>query len=227
MSDPSQPKTHKKFKVFIVDDHPVMCDGLTRLISSQSDLIVCGDAMSAKEALKLMPAAQPDIATVDISLPDSSGLTLIKDMKLHSISCPVLVLSIHDESVYVERALQAGARGYIMKQDASKEVLQAIRRILEGEIYLSKIMTARIPGQVAENRPILQGQSPRGLSDQELQVYQLIGSGHGTAQMAEDLNISAKRIELYRDHIKVKLNFKTAHELNQHAIHWAGTKRLS
>jgi DNA-binding NarL/FixJ family response regulator len=220
----SKPLRHK---VFIVEDHPLMREGLIRLISLQSDLRICGEAATIHEALKLIPVSKPDIVIVDLTLAGSSGLDLIKDMKLRSLKSFVLVLSMHDESLYAERALRAGAKGYIMKEQAAKEVLKAIHRILAGEIYLSDKMNAKMLHKLVDSRT--DGKTPPegSLSDRELQVFQFIGQGRGTRQIAEDLHISAKTVESYRAHIKVKMNLKDAHELTQHAMHWVQTNRLN
>jgi len=216
-----------KYKIFIVEDHPLLREGLTWLIESQPDLRICGDAPSTEKALKAIVVLKPDVAIVDLTLQNSNGMDLIKDMKLRSIKSRVLALSMHDEKLYAERALRAGAKGYIMKQEASKEVLKAIYRILAGEIYLSEKMGARmlhkIAGGVSNEKFVPEGT----LSDRELQVFQLIGQGHGTRAIAEELHISPKTVESYRAHIKVKMNLKNAHELTQHAVRWVESNHLN
>ncbi len=217
----------RKFKVMIVDDHPIVREGLTRLITLQPDLSVCGEATTTHQALKSIPVLKPDIVILDLTLAGSNGLDLIKDMKLRSLKSLILVLSMHDESLYAERALKAGAKGYIMKGEASKELLKAIHRILAGEIYLSEKMAAKMLHKVADGK-LDEKTLPEGaLSDRELQVFQSIGQGRGTREIAEELHISPKTVESYRAHIKVKMNLKNAHELTQHAVHWVESNHLN
>jgi len=217
----------EKSKIFIVDDHPFLREGLTRFINLQPDLVVCGEAPTPHHALKSIPLLKPDIVIVDLTLAGSSGLDLIKDMKLRSMKTMVLVLSMHDESLYAERALRAGAKGYIMKEEASKEVLKAIHRILSGEIYLSEKMAAKMLHKLADGKNTSDAVPEGALSDRELQVFELIGRGHGTRQIADELHISAKTVESYRAHIKVKMNLKNAHELTHHAVQWVERKHLN
>jgi len=221
------PKSTRRFKIFIVDDHPLVREGLIRLIHPQPDLIVCGEASTTQQALKAIPVLKPDIVILDLTLGSSDGLDLIKDMKLRALKSLVLVLSAHDESLFAERALRAGAKGYIMKEEAAKNVLKAIRRILAGEIYLSEKMAAKMLHKVAEGKSDAKTLPEGALSDRELQVFQLIGKGLGTRQIAEELHISAKTVESYRAHIKVKMNLNNAHELTQHAVHWVETNHLN
>jgi DNA-binding NarL/FixJ family response regulator len=222
------PKPKKgKNTIFIVDDHPLMCEGLTRLLNHEADLMVCGQSHTAHEALKRIPELEPDIVIVDITLTDGNGIDLIKDMKRRSIPSKVLVLSMHDENLYAERALQAGAKGYIMKQEVSREVLKAIHKILDGEIYLSDKMGARMLHKIADAKTVTQALSAEILSDRELQVFQLIGQGHSTRQIADKLCVSVKTVESYRAHIKLKMNLENAHELTQHAVHWVESNHLN
>lgn len=221
------PKSTRRFKIYIVDDHPLMREGLSRLVHTQSDLRVCGEASTAHEALKNIQVLKPDITILDLTLAGSDGLDLIKDMKSRSLKSLVLVLSAHDEFLYAERALRAGAKGYIMKEEAASHVLKAIRRILAGEIYLSEKMSAKMLHKVAEGKTDEKTLPEGALSDRELQVFQFIGRGYGTRQIAEELHISPKTVESYRAHIKVKMNLANAHELTQHAVHWVETKHLN
>jgi len=216
-----------KFKIFIVDDHPLLREGLTRLINLQTDMKVCGESSTAHHALKSISTLKPNIVILDITLAESNGLDLIKDMKSRSLKSLILVLSMHDESLYAERALRAGAKGYIMKQEASKEVLKAIHHILAGEIYLSEKMAAKMLHKIANGKSSNETLLETTLSDRELQVFQLIGQGRGTRKIAEELCISAKTVESYRAHIKVKMNLKNAHELTQHAVHWVERNHLN
>jgi DNA-binding NarL/FixJ family response regulator len=222
----SLPKA-QKHKIFIVDDHPLMREGLMRLINLQPDLSVCGEATTAHQALKGISALKPHVVILDITLEGSNGLDLIKDMKLRSLSSLVLVLSMHDETLYAERALRAGAKGYIMKEEASKEVLKAIHRILAGEIYLSEKMAAKMLHKVAGGKSNENTLPEGALSDRELQVFQSIGQGKSTRQIAEELHISPKTVESYRAHIKVKMNLKNAHELTLHAVQWVELNHLN
>jgi len=211
----------KKKAVFVVDDHPIVRQGLTLLINQESDLTVCGEAEEMHSALASISAVKPDIVIVDISLNGPDGLELLKNVRINSPRLPVLVLSMHDESIYAERALRAGANGYIMKQEATEKVLVALRRILSGEIYVSdKIANSMLQHYV-------RGANPSGhssiaeLTDRELEVFRLIGEGHGTRQIAEALHLSIKTVESYQAHIKEKLALRSARELVQHAIEWS------
>jgi DNA-binding NarL/FixJ family response regulator len=222
---PAAPKTEAragirpKAKVLVVDDHPVVRQGLALLIRHEHDMEVCGEAETAHEALKAIAATEPDVAIVDLSLKGVSGLELIKDMKVRFPKLPILVLSMSDENVYAERALRAGARGYMMKEEATEKVLLAIRRVLGGQLYLSDSMASRlltqfVAGRVAATSPI------DTLSDRELEVFQLIGRGLGAGDIARTLHLSPKTIETYRAHIKDKMNLATSTELLQHAIRY-------
>lgn len=208
-----------KRRIFLVDDHPLIRERLTQLIEREPDLTVCGEAASAPQALQGLPTVKPDLVVVDISLKDSSGLELIKDIKNLHPSLPVLVLSMHDESLYAERVLRAGAKGYITKQEATTKVLAAIRRILSGEVYMSEEMVARLLNRCVQGNTF--GATPvESLADRELEVFQLIGRGKGTRQIAEELHIGIKTVESYRARIKEKLNLDSAHALVQYAIQW-------
>jgi DNA-binding NarL/FixJ family response regulator len=209
-----------KSKVFIVDDHPIVRQGLALLINRETDLTVSGDAEDAGTALQRIEAMQPDIVLVDISLNGPDGLDLLKSIRTQNHRLPVLILSMLDETMYAERALRAGANGYIMKQEATEKVLVAIRRILSGDVYVServaKLMMHHFVGGAAA-----QGDSPvAGLTDRELEVFRLIGDGRGTRQIATDLGISVKTVESYQAHIKEKLGLRNARELVQSAIQW-------
>ncbi len=216
-----------KIRIFIVEDHPLMSEGLTRLFNNEPDLTVCGQANTAFDALKMISQHKPDIVIVDITLPDGNGLDLVKDMKRRSIKSFALVLSMHDESLYAERALRAGAKGYIMKHEASKEVLKAIHKVMNGGIYLSGKMSDRMLHKIADVKSVNEALSTETLSDRELQVFQLIGQGRGTRQIADELCVSVKTVESYRAHIKLKMNLKNAHELTQHAVHWVESNQLN
>jgi DNA-binding NarL/FixJ family response regulator len=228
MGTPLSPKSKtRKYKVFVVEDHPLMREGLARIINLQPDLQVCGEASTTHSALKSITLLKPDIVILDLTLEGSNGMDLIKDMKSRSLKSLILVLSMHDESLYAERVLRAGAKGYIMKEQVSKEVLKAIHRILAGEIYLSEKMGAKMLHKVADGKADEKTFPEGALSDRELQVFQLIGQGRATRQIAEELHISPKTVESYRAHIKVKMNLQNAHELTQHAVHWVENNHLN
>jgi len=212
--------THRPRRVVLVDDHPVLRDGLTRLINSHDDLAVEGAAASAEEALAMIERLQPDIVMVDISLEGSSGLDLIKDIKLRWPTIPVLVLSMHEEDLYAERAIRAGARGYITKQEATSRVITAIRQVLDGHVYLSEKMTRRMLEQVSGTRATAPRWTLESLSDRELQVFEFIGRGKNTREIAETLKLSVRTIETYKDHIKSKLKLKHTTELIKQAAVW-------
>ena len=216
-----------KKKVFVVDDHPIVRQGLALLINRESDLVVCGEAEDAGAALQAVGSMRPDIMVVDISLNGPDGIDLLKDIRSRHPGIPVLILSMHDESVYAERALRAGAQGYIMKQEATEKVLVALRRILAHEIYVSERvanrMLQRYIGSPAPDKP----SAISDLTDRELEVFRLIGEGHTTRQIAEELHISIKTVESYQAHIKDKLSLRSARELVQHAIQWAISEKTA
>jgi len=210
----------KKFKVLLVDDHPIVRQGLAQTINAQNDLIVCGEAEDAHRALEAIGSLNPDVALVDISLKGMNGLELIKNIKVHYPKFPVVVLSMHDETLYAQRVLKAGAKGFIMKHEAGDKVLLALRRALNGEIYLSEKMSSRLLHQLVDGRSE-GGLSPlEQLSDRELEVFQLIGHGRGTSQIAKELHLSVKTVESYRANIKEKMKIGSAPELVQHATQW-------
>jgi len=206
--------------VFLVDDHPIVRERLGELIAQESDLVVCGEAEDAVSALKLIGQLQPDIAIVDITLKDTYGIELIKNLKEKESHIPVLVLSMHEESMYGERAIRAGAKGYLNKQEASKKVVNAIRTILAGDIFVSDQMkSAMLQKMSGGHRP--EGQTPTDvLSDRELEVFQLLGQGSTVRQIAELLFVSVKTVEAHREHIKQKMNFKSSSELLRYAIQY-------
>ena len=191
------------------------------LIEQKPDLTICGEADNAAEALELMAAARPDVAIVDLALRDSSGLDLIKDIRARFPGVSVLVLSMRDESVYAERALRAGARGYITKEEGTVRVIEGIRKVLDGEIYLSEKMSAKVLRSMVPGRRGGAEPGTDSLSDRELEVLGLIGTGLGTAEIAEQLHLSVKTVETYRERLKEKLNLDGAAELLKYAITWA------
>jgi DNA-binding NarL/FixJ family response regulator len=209
-----------KFRILLVDDHPIVRQGLAEMIDQERDLQVCGTAEDVHKALELLEKMRPDLVIADISLKGSNGIELLKNIKVRFPRTLVLVLSMHDESLYAVRALRAGAAGYIMKQEATEKVLTAIRQVLSGEIYLSERMEKKMMHQLVGGRIARTGSPIEDLSDRELEVFGLIGQGHGTRQIAEELHLSIKTIESHRAHIKEKLNLRNATELVQHAIQW-------
>jgi len=210
----------KRAKIIIVDDHPIVRQGLAELINHQKDLEVCEEVSTSYEAIKAVRQSKPDMIIVDISLADTNGIELIKDLKVQHPDLPVLALSMHDETLYAERALRAGARGYIMKQQGTETLIKAIRKVLNGQIYLSDRMASKVVSKLA-GRKINAGESPiELLSDRELEVFLLIGKGHGTREISQRLHLSVKTIESYRSHIKEKLNLSDASELLRYAIQW-------
>ncbi len=211
----------RKSRVFVVDDHPIVRQGLALLINRESDLTVCGEAEDAQAAIHSVAMTKPDILVVDISLNGPDGLDLLKDIRIRYPELPVLILSMHDESIYAERALRAGAQGYIMKQEATEKVLVALRRILSHEIYVSERIANRMLQRYIGSPSVGKPSSIADLTDRELEVFRLIGEGHSTRRIAEELHISVKTVESYQAHIKDKLSLRSARELVQHAIQWS------
>ena len=210
----------QKKTVFVVDDHPLLRQGLAMMINREPDLVVCGEAEEAHAAMKAISASMPDILIADISLNGPDGLDLLKNLRLIYPDLPVLILSMHDESIYAERALRARANGYIMKQEATEKVLVAVRRILDGEIYLSSRMSNKLLMQYMSGKTSETDSRLAALSDRELEVFRMIGEGLGTRQIAEALHLSMKTVESYQAHLKEKLSLRTGRELMQHAIQW-------
>jgi DNA-binding NarL/FixJ family response regulator len=209
-----------KKRILVVDDHPIVRQGLALLINREPDLVVCGEAEEALAAMHVLASARPDVLIVDISLNGPDGLDLLKNIRTTHATLPVLILSMHDESIYAERALRAGANGYIMKQEATEKVLVAVRRILAGEVYVSDRIADKMLKHYITGSGSLRNSSIADLSDRELEVFRLIGEGHGTRQIAEELYLSVKTVESYQAHIKEKLSLRSARELMQHAIQW-------
>jgi len=211
----------KKYRVLLIDDHPIVRQGLALLVDREPDLCVCGEAEGAHTAFQAIATLRPDIVVLDISLAGPDGLDVLKEIRIKSGSLPVLILSMHDESIYAERALRAGANGYIMKQEATEKVLVAIRRILRGEVYLSDRLTNAMLRQFARRTSSPSGSPLISLTDRELEIFRLIGDGHGTRQIADELHLSVKTIDSPQAHIKEKLALKSARELVQHAMEWS------
>lgn len=216
----------KKHRIFIVDDHPIMRQGLALLINHEPDLEMCGEAADARAALSGVLESKPDLVIIDISLPGKNGLELIKDLKASADRVLMLVHSMHDESLYVERVLRAGAHGYIMKQEGGKKVMDAIRKVLRGEIYVSPEMSGKILEIFSGRRP--SSTDPvEALSDRQFEIFQIIGQGKGTRAIAEGLNVSVKTIDAHRAHIKEKLGLKSGNELVRFAVRWVENQNLS
>jgi len=216
----------RKHRVFVVDDHPIVRQGLALLIDQEPDLVVCGAAEEAGAALTAIAASRPDILILDISLPGPDGIELLKTIRSTDPELPILVLSMHDETIYAERALRAGANGYIMKQEATENVLVALRRILRQEVYLSDRIASRMLRQLVSHQRATGPTPIARLSDRELEVFRLIGGGLGTRQIAEELRLSVKTVESYQAHIKDKLGLQSSRDLVQRAIEWRMSERI-
>ena len=216
--------TPAKKRLLILDDHPMMREGLTQLINNEPDLAVCGEAGTGREGLDLIGALKPDLLLADISLPDKNGLEVIKETQARHPGLAVLVISMHDETLYAERALRAGARGYIMKHEGGKKLMAAIRHVLSGQIYVSEKMSAKLlesfsgQSEPAGRRPM------ENLTDREFEVLQLLGQGKGTREIAGQIHLSPKTVEAHRANIKRKLSLKTGPELIRYAVRWVETQ---
>src|SRR5436309_7433368 len=207
-------------RIFLVDDHPLVREGLGNLINQQSDLMVCGQAEDAAQALAGMGAARPDLALIDISLKTASGLELVKDLKIHFPDVALIVLSMHDEMVYAERAIRAGARGYVMKRETTKEVLTAIRRVLQGDVYVSERVVNLMARRLGSARKAAASSPVEQLSDRELEIFRLLGQGRTTSQSATDLHLSLKTVQAYCARAKEKFGVDSLTELLRAAIRW-------
>jgi DNA-binding NarL/FixJ family response regulator len=211
-------RTHPRKQILLVDDHPLLRQGIAQLVNEQSDLLICGEAEDCASAFAAAERLNPDLAVIDISLKGQSGLELIKDLKARFPAMAILVLSMHDESLYAERALRAGARGYIMKREASLKVLDAIRYILNGGVYVSGNVTAAILNRASGRSSTSSAAMTDVLSDRELEILTLIGNGYGSKQIASQLHISIKTVESHRANIKLKLDLGSSQDLLQFAI---------
>ena len=206
-------------RILIVDDHPIVRAGYSLLITRQPDLAICGEAETAGEALRLAREEEPDLAIIDLTLKGGSGLELCKQLAHAAPELRMLVISAHDEQLYADRALRCGARGFINKEEATTKLIEAIRTVLAGKVWLSSQMTDRLLARVGS------GGSPsaspiESLSDRELEVFELIGQGHTTHEIAARLHLSPKTVESYRENLKRKLNLRNSTELTQHAVQW-------
>jgi DNA-binding NarL/FixJ family response regulator len=214
----------KSVSFLVLDDHPVFRQGLGALIRSDERYEVFAEVGTPEEALAALERGVPDIALVDISLPGHNGLDLVKSLKAAHPEMQVLIISMHDEVVYAERALKAGARGYVMKQEAASVVLDAIKTVLSGKIYVSAAMRDRLLETMFNRRESAEAASVERLSDRELEVLELIGQGYGAAETAKALNLSVKTVNAYRDHIKIKLRLDGAGELRRFAVKWVQSR---
>jgi DNA-binding NarL/FixJ family response regulator len=214
----------QKKRILIVDDHPFMRAGLAGLIDRQPDMIVCGEAGTPAEAFREFPKCKPELVLTDLTMPGRSGLEFIKDLRATEPGLAVLVISMHDEVVHAERALRAGARGYIMKEAGGENLLAAIRQVLRGEVYLSPRMSARILEGLSGTRPRGSSSPIEKLTDREFEIFQLIGQGKSTRDVAEQLHLSTKTVDVHRSHIKEKLDLKDVTALMRHAVRWVETQ---
>jgi DNA-binding NarL/FixJ family response regulator len=209
-------------RVLLVDDHPIVRQGLRRLIGNEPGLVVCAEAETLREARQAIRELAPDVVVADISLKDGDGIDLVKDIRAHHPGLPVLVLSMHDESVYAERMLSAGAAGYIMKDAASDQFILALRRVLAGRVYVSEALTPTLGGR--NPAPAADAAHPVSrLSNRELQILQMIGAGQSSRQIADTLHLSVKTVEAHRQRIKGKLELASGAQLVQFAAHWAAS----
>ena len=216
-------RTHRaaRFRILLVDDHPVVLSGYQLMFDAQADLTVCATATSAAQAFDAAARERPDLIITDLTMPGRSGLDLIKDLVAMFPEVKVLVVSMHDEMLYAERALKAGAKGYVMKESDNQTMLAAVRQVLAGEIYVSPRLAARVLGAFAGQRPRGSSASPlEKLSDREFEVFRLFGEGRTAKEIAAQLNLSPKTVSVHRDHIKEKLQFATSAEMIRQAVRW-------
>jgi DNA-binding NarL/FixJ family response regulator len=207
-------------RIMVVDDHPMTRNGIADWIRREQDLSVCAEVQNAEQALDAVSESKPDLVLTDITLPGKSGLELIKDLRTMRPDLPILVFSMHDEFLYAERVLHAGARGYIMKQESGEDIMRAIRKVLSGKVYVSEQMSARILEGVSGKQPGTQYAVIKHLTDRELEVFQLIGQGLSTHEVARKLHLSAKTVDAHRASIKDKLEIKNVTELVSYATRW-------
>ena len=214
----------KRTRILLVDDHPLVRERLGEIINREADLIVCGEAEDRHEAIAAVLAKHPDLVIVDLTLKNSDGLELIKDIRSRWPKLRMLVVSMHDESLYAERVIRAGALGYITKQEATRNILVAIRRVLEGTIYLNQKIASNIISRLTTHAGAVAATPAELLSDRELQVFELTGRGLNTVDIADRLRVAVKTIETYRARIREKLKLKHSSELLQSAIAWSHTQ---
>lgn len=222
---PSAPPQQRK-KILLVDDHPVMRAGLGQLIDRQPDMVVCGEAGNPTEAFQQLAKTRPHLVLTDLTMPGRSGLEFIKDLRAAHADVVILVISMHDEGVYAERVLRAGARGYIMKEAGGENLLAAIRQVLRGEVYVSPRMSARILNALSAGRPRGSHSPIEQLTDREFEIFQLIGHGRSTRDIAAQLHLSPKTVDVHRSHIKGKLALRDTTALIRHAVRWVETQQI-
>jgi DNA-binding NarL/FixJ family response regulator len=214
---PTKPASNRH-RIFLVDDHPVLRQGMGRLIDDQPDMMMCGEAESPPDAIRLLATAKADVAVVDLTLRGGDGLELCKQIRDRWKELPILVVSMHDESLYAERALKAGARGYVMKQELQETVMNAIRTVAKGQVYLSTTMSAKLLQNLSGHRSSADLPPLARLTDRELEIFRLIGEGQSVRAIADKLFLSTKTVEAHKEHIKQKLNLKSSNELLKYAI---------
>ena len=213
-------------RIVIIDDHPLFRKGLEQLIHSDSAFAVCGEANNGSEAMNVIRKLNPDLAIVDLSLPGANGIELIKNIRAEFPKLPILVLSMHDESLYALRALRAGAEGYVMKHEAMANVIQAIHEVFNGRPYLSPAMAAQVITKFANRQSEGEIDAVERLSDRELEILELIGEGNEVPQIAKALRLSPKTVETHRAHIKEKLNLQNARQVARFAVQWVGAREM-
>ncbi len=216
----------RKSRIFLVDDHPLVREGLANLINGQDDLIVCGEAEDSAGAMAGIVKTRPDVALVDISLKNESGLELVKDLESQCPLVAIIVLSMHDEALYAERALRAGARGYVMKRETTKSVLASIRRVLQGGVYLSEQVVNSMARRLSSPRKTAASSPVERLSDRELEIFRLLGQGRTTSQIADDLHLSLKTVQAYCARAKEKFGVNSLGELLRAAIRWEDASHI-
>jgi DNA-binding NarL/FixJ family response regulator len=219
-SPPENTTAVSKRRVFLVDDHPLVREWLTNLIDRQPDLVVCGEAETSAAAYEAIAKLRPDVAVVDLALVSASGLELVKQLQVLTPPPITLVLSMHDEVMYAERALRAGARGYVMKRAATRQVIHAIREVLQGRLYVSEILAVQMAERFVSGGGAGGETAVSQLSDREMEVFRLLGSGRGTRQIAETLSLSPKTVQVYCGRIKEKLHLANITELIREAVRW-------
>jgi DNA-binding NarL/FixJ family response regulator len=224
-SNPSVAPARKR-RIFLVDDHPLVREGLTNLINGQNDLVVCGEAEDSAGAITGIAKTRPDVALVDISLKNESGLELVKNLENQFPLVALIVLSMHDEALYAERALRAGAHGYVMKRESTKSVLASIRRVLEGGVYVSERVVNTMARRFSSSPNRVESSPVERLSDRELEIFRLLGQGRTTAQIAEDLHLSLKTVQAYCARAKEKFGVSSLGELLRAAIRWEDATHL-
>ena len=219
-----KPAPSAKSRIFLVDDHPIVITGFTLMLNAQTDLEVCGTANSAEEALEKIPKAKPDLVITDVTLPGRNGLELLRDLQALVPGCPVLVVTMHDELLYAERALRAGARGYLMKEAGSEKMLTAIRHVLSGQVSVSERMQSKILSGMIGHQTKSTASPIEKLSDREFEIFRLLGEGKTTKEIAGQLHLSHKTVAVHRGHIKEKLSIANSNELVHQAVRWVASQ---